>query len=270
MPLKLEYTALDEVPEHFHELYTEKDGKFTLSGIEGIKTQADIDRIQGGLVKERGDHKKTKEKYNFLDGLDIAVVQDRLSRYDELEAAAAGKIDDKKLNELVEKRLEGKIAPLAREKDSLTALLTNTKAENEQLKNSILRRDLNDSVRTSALAAKVVDTALEDVLMIAGSVFTKTEEGRFVTKDDLSNVAGGLDPAAWLNEMKEKRPHWWPTSQGAGANGGNKDGSSSNPFKKDSWNITLQTQMVREKGEEYANRMAVAAGTTLGGPRPSK
>lgn len=270
MPLKLEYTALDDVPEHFHELYTEKDGKFTLSGIEGLKSQADIDRIHTGLTKERGDHKKTKEKYNFLDGLDLADVQTRLNRYDELEAAAAGKIDDKKLNDMVEKRLEGRLSPLEREKKALNDLLTTSKGENDTLRGTLLRRDINDAVRTSALTAKVVDTALDDVLMIAGSVFVKTEEGRIVTRDDLNGVAGGLDPAAWINEMKEKRPHWWPASQGAGANGGSKDGSAGNPFKKDSWNLTEQTIMVREKGMDFAERMAKAAGTTVGGRAPLK
>lgn len=270
MPLKLEYTALDEVPEHFHELYTEKDGKFLLSGIEGVKSQGDIDRVMGGLTKERGDHKKTKEKYNFLDGLDLADVQTRLGRYDELEAAAAGKLDDKKLNELVEKRLEGRVAPLAREKDALLTQVNTYKSDIEKLNGNLLRRDINDSVRTSALAAKVVDTALDDVLMIAGNIFTKTEEGRILTRDDLNGIPGGLDAAAWLNEMKEKRPHWWPASQGAGANGGNKDGTGANPFKKDSWNLTEQTMLVRDKGIEVAERLAKAAGTTVGGRRPEK
>lgn len=269
MPIKLEYATKDELPDTFAELYTEKDGKFVLTGVEGLKTQQDIDRIHGSLVKERNDHKTLKTTYSFLEGQDLAIVQDRLSKYEELEAAAAGKIPEDKLNSLVEARLTGKLAPLERDRKALADKVTAYEAETTGLKGAILTRDINDSVRTSALAAKVVDTALEDVLLIAGNVFTKTEDGRIVTKDELAGVPGGLDAAAWLNEMKEKRPHWWPASEGAGGKGGNREnGGSANPWRADNWNMTEQTKIVREKGIEAATRLAQAAGSSVGSVRP--
>ena len=63
MKLKLVVEKLDEIDSKYHDLYTEKDGKYEFTGVEGIKTQADIDRLQTALTKERADHKSTKEKY---------------------------------------------------------------------------------------------------------------------------------------------------------------------------------------------------------------
>src|SRR5678815_551563 len=95
MPIKIEYSAKDEIPAGYDELYTEKEGKFFLTGVEGLKTQKDIDTLQESLRKERNDHKTTKGKYSFLDGQDVEAVQQMLAKYPELEAAAGGKIDEK-------------------------------------------------------------------------------------------------------------------------------------------------------------------------------
>ena len=44
MALQIIVETLDDVDEKYHDLYTEKDGKFHLTGVDGMKTQADIDR----------------------------------------------------------------------------------------------------------------------------------------------------------------------------------------------------------------------------------
>lgn len=268
MPIKLSYDSKDAIPAGYEELYTESDGKFNLTGVEGMKTQKDVDTLSESLRKERNDHKTTKQKYNFLDGLDLADVQARLSKYDELEVAAAGKIDDKKLETMVNARLKGITDPLERDKKKLNEDLTAATSTVKQLQDTLLRRDIGDSVRSAAMKDKVVDTALEDVMLVANSIFTRTEDGRIMTKDDLPGVTPGLEPSAWLGEMKERRPHWWPASQGAGANGGDGKGGGANPWKKDSWSMTEQSRIVREKGEDVAIRMAKAAGSQLGAVRP--
>jgi len=46
MALKIIEENLDAVDAVYHSLYTEKDGKFQLTGVEGMKTDADIQRLQ--------------------------------------------------------------------------------------------------------------------------------------------------------------------------------------------------------------------------------
>jgi hypothetical protein len=270
MPIKLEYSTKDDIPAGYDELYTEKDGKFLLTGVEGLKSQTDIDKIHESLRKERGDHKKTKDTYAFLDGLDLNDVKERLGKYDELKTAAEGKIDDKKIDSIVNGRIKGITDPIERAKAKADADLLAANGTIGELRNTILLRDIGDSVRSAALKDKVVDTALEDVLMIAGSIFTRTEDGRILTKDDLPGVSAGLEPTAWLAEMKEKRPHWWPASEGAGARGGNGAGNSTNPWSKNAWSITEQGKVIREKGADAAARLAKAAGSEIGAVRPPK
>jgi hypothetical protein len=269
MALDAIYDTEDKIPEAFRELYTEKNGKFELTGINGVKTQADIDRLQTSLTKERDAHKTSKsqlEQYASLGKLED--LQAALDKLPELEAAAAGKLDDAKLNELVDGRLKSKTAPLERERAQLQTQLQEAQtkiAEYEQLNR---QRKIHDAVRAAATDSKLHEHALDDALLLAERVFDVDEDGRVVTKDNVG-VTPGVDPKVWLTEMQPKRPHWWPASSGGGAAGSNgRGGYGNNPFSAEHWNMTEQGHLLRENPER-AKQMAASAGTTVGGPRPA-
>ena len=97
MKLKAIVASLTDVPAEFHVLYTERNGQFEMTGVDGMKTQADIDRIQVSLVKERNDHKALKDKVGTL-GRPIEEIIPILDKVPELEAAAKGNIDEGKIN----------------------------------------------------------------------------------------------------------------------------------------------------------------------------
>lgn len=268
MGLKVQHDTVDEIDEAFRPLYTERDGKYVLTGVEGIKTQADIDRLQGALTKERNDHKAVKERYAVFGETDPAEILAKLDKYPELEAAAEGKLDEDKINQLADSRLRTKLAPVERERDQFKTKFEQTSAENEQLRNTIRSRDIKDNVMSAALKGKVIDTALEDVLMLADRVFEVNEDGSVTTKDGVG-VTPGITPDQWLTEMQPKRPHWWPASQGGGAQGGQGGGSfANNPWSAEHWNMTDQGRMINQDRQK-AEQMAKAAGTTIGGPKPA-
>lgn len=269
MALKIVHDTVDEIDEAYRPLYQERDGKFHLTGVEGIKTQADIDRLQGALTKERNDHKAIKDKYGVLGELDPAEVLAKLDKYPELEAAAEGKLDEDKIAELADKRLRTTVAPIERERDQLKTKLEATTATVEELQNVIRSRDIKDNVMSAALKGKVIETALEDVLMLADRVFEVGEDGSVTTKDGVG-VTPGINPEAWLQEMQAKRPHWWPASEGGGAKGGNGGGGgfANNPFSHEHWNMTEQGRIINQDRQK-ADQMAKAAGTTVGGPKPA-
>ena len=118
--LKSQLDSLENLDQNFHSLYTEKDGKFNLTEIEGIKTQADVDYVKQMLTKERDSHKSTKERYfGYADiNLTAEELHEKLDRFDELESAVGGNIDSDKLAEMVEARLKTKTAPIERELDA--------------------------------------------------------------------------------------------------------------------------------------------------------
>lgn len=274
-PLELAYDSIDAVPEAFRPLYAEKDGKAVLANVNGLKTPQDVANVQEALRKEREDHARARDALKPWKsiGEDPAEIQARLDRISELEAAAGGKLDETKLNELVETRLGQKTAPLNRAIQSLTEERDTAVSERDALKNQILRRDMNDAVRSVATEMKVVPSAIPDIEMVAASYLERDETtGQFIVKSDAQGVMPGSDIKGFMKDMQKLRPHWWPASAGGGAGGGGGGFASSedNPWSAKGWNLTRQGQYVQEHGMAKAQEAAKLAGTKIGGTRPQK
>lgn len=262
-----EYESLDAVPEAVKHLFREQDGKAVLIKAGEVKTVQDVANVQEGLRKEREDHRETKRKLSKFNDLDPDDVLNKLDRIDELEAAAAGKLDEGKINEMVETRLRSKTAPLERQINQLTTENGELKQDVDQYKGKDRKRLIHDHIRSAASQAKLRDTAVSDALLVGEQVFDIADDGRVVTKDGVG-VTPGVEPAVWLTEVKQTRPHWWPESQGTGARGGDgAGGGANNPFSKEHWNMTEQGRVLKEDRSK-AEQLAQAAGTTVGGKRP--
>jgi hypothetical protein len=267
MALKAIIDKIDELPEDIKKEYVEKNGKFELQ-VEGMKTQADVDRLQGALIKERNDHKTVRERLGLLGDRKIEDVLQILDRVPELEAAAAGKIDENKLNEIVEGRIKTRIAPLEREKGQLAQKVQDLSGVLEQYKTKEKVRTIHDAVREAVGKAQgFQSSAVEDALLYAERMLEVGEDGRVTTRDGVG-VTPGIDAAVWLSEMQAKKAHWWGPSQGGGA-GGNRNGAGTggNPWSADNWNMTEQGRILKEN-RSRAEQLAKSAGTSIGGPRP--
>lgn len=276
MALKAIYEKLDEVPEHFHELYTEKNGKFELSGIEGIKTDADFQRVHSGLTKERNDHKETKAKLAAWGDLKFEDVRAQLDSIDELKARADAASDPTKNQQAIEAAVVQKTRPLERTIEEIKGKLDQANKALESSRSKERMRAIHDAVRAAKQASKYQDLAEPDVLLNAERMLDAVpdeldpEKFNVVTRDGVG-VTPGVDVNTWLMEMQPKRPLWWPESTGGGAKGGNGNGGSGgkNPWSAEHWNMTEQGRFLTQFGEARAESHAKAAGTTLGGPRPA-
>ena len=265
MKLKLVVEKLDEIDSKYHDLYTEKDGKYEFSGVEGMKTQADIDRLQTALKKERDDHKATKEKLKGLPDKTVDEIVADLDRIPELEAAAkgAGNVD-----ELVEAKIQSRLKPIERERDKYKKELDEASAQVTAYQGKERTRTIQDAVRTAIGKQQgFQQSAIEDALIIGERVFEIDDAGHVVTKDGVG-VTPGISAEVWLTEVQTSRPHWWASSQGGGA-GGNRGGVSgaANPWTHEAWNMTEQGRIYREDSAK-AEQMAKSAGTTIGGAKP--
>lgn len=198
---------------------------------------------------------------------DLISILDRLP---ELEAAAEGKIDEAKLNTLVDAKLKIKVGPLEREILTLKTQLGEKDTVITGYKQGEVKRTVSGEVLKAAKGAKVQDVALEDVELYGERLFEVTEDNTVVTKDGVG-VTPGLTPKQWLEDIQNsnRRPHWFGATVGGGATGSRSGGgfSGPNPWAADSWNMTEQGRVVREN-RARADKMASAAGTTVGGPRP--
>ena len=271
MQLKLKLTTLDGLDQAFHDLYTEQaDKTYLLTGVEGMKTQGDIDKIDKALRSARADYLALKEKYSILGDQDPVDLLGQLDRIKELEAAAAGKIDEAKINEIVEGRLRTKLGPIERENKQLKDQLAAEQGVTAELKAKDRKRTIHDRARAAALKIGVIPEALDDILLYADNVMEITEDGRVITKDQVG-VTPGVDPEVWLSEMQQKKRYWWPGSQSGNStgNGGGGGISGDNPWTATGWNITKQTEILNADPKR-AEQMARSAGTYVGGPRPQQ
>lgn len=273
--LELLYNSADEIPEGYADLYTEKDGKWHLTGVKGMKTETDTNKLSKSLREEREAHKKTKDKLAKLGGddVDIDEVVEQLDELEDLrariEAGEGGKVDEAKLEELVEARLKRQLKPLERERDQLKSRNQELEGENGQLKTTINNGTIESRLRELATSENVVGSAMDDIVFMGTHMFEVAEDGAIVAKEGARGVEAGITPDIWLTDMKEKRPHWWPASQGGGAGGGaGGAGSGSNPWGAKSWDLDAQGEMVRQDRAK-AERMAKAAGSKIGAIAPA-
>jgi len=264
--------AIPTEPINPADLYIEAqvNGKTVfVPGIKGIKTQIDIDRQLEANRKERetrqalhGELTTYKASLGPWASLKPEEIQAKVDGYEALELAAqsAGKVSAEEVQKRVEAELKRHTEPLRREattyKEQVEALAGKVQTYEQKER----QRAIHDAVRSAALSAKMLDTAVDDALMLAERVFEIGDDGKITVKDQVGYTPG-IDPSVWLSEIQAKRPHWWPPSQGGGARGGNGSNQHmSNPWAEDSWNVTAQGDYEEKYGVEKADQMARLAG----------
>jgi hypothetical protein len=267
------YDNQEEIPEVFRELFTERNGKWECTGIAGMRTLADFERMQEGIKRERKEHDETKLKLRAWGDLKPEDVQAKLDRFDEMEAKleAGHKPDDEKLNKLVETRLKSKLAPVERANAELVAKLADREGKIAEYQNRERQRQIHDEVRTARVKTKAREDAEEDILLNAERMFEVDADGKVVTKDGVG-VTPGIGADLWLQEMQPKRQYWWPESQGGGAKGGRVGNGAglNNPWSAQNWNLTEQGKYLKEHGMEKAEQLAKLAGSFVGATAPIK
>lgn len=267
--LELSYNSEDDIPENAKEYYTKEGDEWILTGVNG-GGKKNIDRLTTSLDKERKDHKGTKEKFSKLNGLDVDEILQRNSEYDELKLRAE-KIDDGKIDEIVNVRIKNKLAPLERENAELKGKVTNYENEVTELKGKETNRKIKGALSKAALAAKVINEAIGDVEDIGARLFEVTEDGQVVSRDNVG-LTPGITPEMWLQDLQDKKPYWFPGNVGGGANGsrGSQGAGGKNPWSHEGWNLTEQGKILRDNPEK-AGRMAAMHGVDLKAPRrPAK
>lgn len=267
--LELQYDDADSIPAGYDSLYSEKNGKFVLTAVKGIKTKDDVERLQSSLNKEREDHKKTKSALSTINQYGtIEEISQRLETYDELKARAESKGKDDPAH--IEQLVAAKTAPLQRQLKTL-------EEQNEELKGQVgtyKQKEIVNTVRGEVTKAaqkmKLRPSAIEDAIMYGERVLQVDENGVVVTKDGVG-VTPFITTEDWLAEILPAKSHWLEDSVGGGARGGqNGKGFEQNPYSHDAWDLTAQMALYKTnptKAEQMAKRHGV---DPLNPTRPAK
>ncbi len=281
MALKVVVEKLEDVDEAVRGEYKEvKDSKTNavsyVLDLEGsIEMHPAARVLKDELARRRITEKTQKEELAKLAPLkalgDPTEILAKLDRIPELEALAEGKLDENKINSLVDTRVKSKLAPIERERDQLKAQNAELTGVVENFKVEKKQRSISDHVRAAVAKSKGFNAhAVEDAIVFAERMLEVNEDGNVVTRDSVG-VTPGVDATVWLQEMQAKKPHWWGITEGGGAGGGrgSQGSGGTNPFSHEGWNVTQQGLLVKEN-RARAEQLAKSAGTRIGGPRPAQ
>lgn len=210
MKLKYKVAKLEDVDEKYRDLYEARDGAYYLAA-EGATDKSKVDEFRDN---------NTELKRQLEAALGKVPTAEQLEEYKQLKAEAdklktkkmieAGKVD-----ELVEEKvkamradLEGQIATLAKQRDTL----------NSQLETLLI----DNGLQSAAVAAGVEEHAMEDVLLRGRGVF-KVKDGKAIPHDKDGKIIYGKDgstPQAmseWLAGLSSTAKHLFKQSSGGGA-----------------------------------------------------
>lgn len=258
--LKASYTDQNDIPEAFRPLFTEVDGKWLLTGVEGVKRDDEVATLEQSMRAAKAERSALIEKVkaNFGDR-DFAEIKADLDKLPELRTAAERNTGD--VEERVAALAAERMAPMQRELSEAQEKLSQATAKLD-------RSAIHDAVRKVAVDAKVRPEAMADVLMWAEREFQVSADGAVTTRGE--GAMAHRDPQSWLTGMLAERPHWLPASTGGGAGGAGGGGATGNPWSAAGWSLAKQAAFIRENGTEKATQMAASAGSKIGAIRPSK
>jgi len=267
MKLKRAYKTQDEIPAQYEDLYTEVDGQWVFSAIEGLPSPEDVANLREALRKEKNDHKATRQKIQDIDPEEVQELRDEVEELRaKVKVGGSTEDIDRKIEEVADVKAKKLTGPLERENAKLKDQIAQLEGANANLTGTIKSSQIEVALRRAAEKASVVGTAIDDALAIGLSHFDLDDGGKIITREN-APTGPGFTPEAWLEQMRESRPHWWPTSEGGGATGGKGVGGGTNPWAADNWNVTEQGTIYK-KSPDRAAQLAKAAGTTVGGAKP--
>jgi hypothetical protein len=249
MALKTTYENAQDIPEGMESLYTETEGTFNLTGVEGLVDKGRLDEFRDNNIQLRKDMetseaagktamgkfeeqtlamKALEEKFAGVDMEEWNSLQDGKKAVEDKARDLADKklIESGDVDTLINQRVEEVLAAKTREFETMKSdfeskvlgLETNLTDYDGRLAtllvdNEITRFATEHGVRTSAI---------EDVLYRGRGLF-RVEEGQAVALDEsgrkvyADDAVTPLTISGWLGGLADTAPHLFEASTGAGS-----------------------------------------------------
>lgn len=263
MKPKFKYAKREDIPAGYEALYTEVNGEWVMTEVEGLASHSDVTRLNEALRKERNDHKTARDSLTAVTSvLDAAgVTIDDLGTT--LADYAGLKAEGGKAGDVAKLRVE--LATLQRTNEQLVKENGESKTKLNEYAAADTKRTIHSALDKAASAAGIKDAGvLEDIRLYSSLFHIDEATGAVMTRE------GYVQPEVWLTGMKESRAHWFPASEGGGARGNQGGGNlGANPWTNAHWNLTEQAKIMGSN-RERAEQLAKQAGTSIGGARPEK
>jgi hypothetical protein len=202
-----------------------KEGEEGGGGGEAVapEVQAKIDAavenavkgLKGKNTELLGKLRESNDTLKKFEGIDPEAVRTMIGQFAEGEEAKL--IAEGKIGEVLTKRTERMKSGFEKE----TAKERAAREAAEARANKFTQKVLENHIRADHGGAGCHKHSVDDAILRASTVFTLNDDGEPIPREGFFGKDGKpLTLKEWFGDMKEKAPHWWPATQGGGANGG--------------------------------------------------
>lgn len=208
MPLKSVLEKVDDLPKEIQGLYEKgADNKYYL-GVEGMVASTRIDEFRSNNL----ELKKSLERYEGIDPEKYRKMVEEENKRREKKLLDAGDVD---------KVVAERVATMKTEFETNLANLTKA---NEGLNARLSSVLIDSTVKSAAVAAGVMPSAVDDVVLRAKSTF-QVKDGNVVAvkaNGELMYGKDGVTPLTieeWVGSLKTTATHLFEGMRGSGAGG---------------------------------------------------
>lgn len=232
MALELHLDSIDHLDESLKGFYKESDKGGFILDVNGYQ-DPDPNGLKTAFEKQKAAAKQSKEelsnlkqtlrdlenKYSGIDPEKVKSLLAKLENDDEAKLLAEGKID-----EVVKRRIEKQIDEYERKITTASQAAEQANSKATKFENRVLE----NNIRSAAIEAGLHKHAIDDAIFRAKTLFALNDDGQAVQVDGSGEITLGKDGKTpysvkdWLEEMKEKAPHWYPADNTGGGGQGNK------------------------------------------------
>ena len=242
MALKFKYAKREDVPANVAAFYVEREGGFVLDA-EGVVEKEKLEEFRATNIAVLKERDELKQRFAGIDPEEVRQLATEKARLEEEQ-----RLKDGKFQEVMDARLktaraewEKQHQPVVAERDALHARLTET--------------EIDRAVVTEATKRGLKPTAIPDITARARMTFKLVDGVPQAFEADGQTARPGQDGVApmtlaeWVAALGSDAPHLFEANAGGGAAGSGSGGagnrSGSNPFRKESWNLTEQMKLRR-------------------------
>ncbi|MCP3683853.1 MAG: hypothetical protein GY861_14305 [bacterium] len=217
-----------EKVENAHKLVVDE---LTVNFTNAAKEQ--VDEAVLGLKNKNtellDEKKNLKDNLKKFDGIDIEVVKTATDFYEKNKDAEF--LKDGTVEELIQTKTSQLISDHETAITELAGKLSTATEHGANYQSLFEAKVIDDGLRSEAVRQGVRPEAIEDVILRGRGIFSLDESKLIEARDSDGKLATTDDKKVltvknWVEKLKDSSPHYWPGSEGAGAEGGGGGGDS--------------------------------------------
>jgi len=242
MPLKPKYNSLKEIPAEDVRLYVEREGAWHLD-VEGKEDKAKLAEFRDNNIALQKQVAELQARFEGIDPEAVRRLAEEKARLEEEQKLKAGEFQS-----VLDSRLKTERSEWEKRVGSVTK-------ERDALNTRLAAIQIDQGVVAAATKRGLRGTAMPDILARARSVFRLVDGVPTAYEADGQTVRLGKDGTSamnleeWIETQVSDAPHLFEANAGGGAAGNGSGGvgnrTGTNPFRKETWNLTAQMKLLR-------------------------